>query len=254
MNSPRNKSNLKENSDDRYEEEKQEKEMSIEDDDDEEEDAFDTESQEKDLNVDFDEKDEYVSSMLLTNDTQYMNKLNEKDKDETFDNDDEDEDNEKSESDALKTNFEEKLKLKSPVSQIFQKVTASPLASASTVSSLSSSLTPIENEWDFLPKLFYDEKIISDLINVDCIYSFNQQFDSLNSKDIKHMNAKVNGKLVLTTYRLIFLPLNHESFNWTASTKLLDSDKRFQLFTCSKVPFSICVPLTTIFEQRACRF
>ena len=132
----------------------------------------------------------------------------------------------------------------------------SALQSVQSKSSFSSSSTnyvsnaPLDatnNELEF----FSDEKYIFDLENVNCVFSLSSQLMPENVKEIKNANARVKGRLILTSYRLLFVACDPEKMNKADS--LFDVDKRLLLFNCQKLDFSVVINLASIYEIRACK-
>lgn len=106
-----------------------------------------------------------------------------------------------------------------------------------------------DSDFDLLSRLYYEEKFIFDLKNVSCLYSSSQSHCMApNSKEMKTNNTYLDGRLILTTFRLMFIPYQ-ENIN---ANKLFKPEKRLHLFN-HKLPFTIVVPLTSIFELRACK-
>jgi hypothetical protein len=107
------------------------------------------------------------------------------------------------------------------------------------------------NDLEFMSKSHYDEKYIYDLKNVECIYSLNS-YAASNHKDARFLYSRETGRLILTTYRLIFIPNNADAM--VKEGRVMDLDLNLQLFNCPKLPFSVVIFLTSIFEIRACMF
>lgn len=107
------------------------------------------------------------------------------------------------------------------------------------------------DELGFLSKLYYDEKYIYDLKDVECVCSVTNQPPSTNyreAKEAKNILYKLSGRLILTSYRLVFVPVGNMH---TKSHILFEPDKRLEIFKCDKLPYSVVIPLTYIYEIRA---
>ena len=106
--------------------------------------------------------------------------------------------------------------------------------------------TEEDNDLVYLPKSYFDEKLVFSLKNVNCVYSTTYRNDIPN----------VCGKLLLTNYRLIFLPYEADKQNIDAEiwSKVFVIDKRLQLFNHKKLISAIIIPYAFIYELRACKY
>jgi hypothetical protein len=108
------------------------------------------------------------------------------------------------------------------------------------------------SDFNFISKLYYDEVVIFEVSNVECVYSLDNHVTLATSpREMKHLYGRETGRLILTTYRLLFVADNSEPY--PNKEKLLELDTRLQLFNCSKLPHSVVISLTSIFEFRACK-
>jgi hypothetical protein len=106
--------------------------------------------------------------------------------------------------------------------------------------------TEEDNDLVYLPKSYFDEKLVFSLKNVNCVYSTTHRNDIPN----------VCGKLLLTNYRLIFLPYEADKQNIDSEIwlKMFVIDKRLQLFNHKKFNSAIIIPYAFIYELRACKY
>jgi hypothetical protein len=96
----------------------------------------------------------------------------------------------------------------------------------------------------FLPEHIYEEKVIIELNNITCLYS-----SSKLNVELKTKTESVHGRLILTNYKMVFIP-NQEHIN----QMLFNPDARLSLFKHPKYPYSIFIPLSFIYEIRACKY
>jgi hypothetical protein len=106
--------------------------------------------------------------------------------------------------------------------------------------------TEEDNDLVYLPRSYFDERLVFSLKNVNCVYS------TTNRNDIPN----VCGKLLLTNYRLIFLPYEADKQNIDAEiwSRMFVIDNRLQLFNHKKLISAIIIPYAFIYELRACKY
>lgn len=102
---------------------------------------------------------------------------------------------------------------------------------------------------DLLDKTEFDEKILIDLNNVSCLCDTNNVLHSKENKTTLVTNKFLNGKLILTTYRLLFLPYESENAN-----DLFSVDRNLQLFNTRSSPLSQAIPLSFIHDIKASKY
>ena len=97
-----------------------------------------------------------------------------------------------------------------------------------------------------LPKHVYKEKYLHGLHNVTCVYTSSR----LNTDSLKPDNVYVVGKLLLTNFKLIFMPYQDKG-----EDRLFTVDSRLELFGHAKnSPLEVVIPLSFIYEVRACEY
>lgn len=95
-----------------------------------------------------------------------------------------------------------------------------------------------------------DEKFVAELRNVMCLKSENNFLNSSHiSKDIRNNSVFQDGRLILTNYRLVFVPLSNQPIK---ESSLFIADKRLHLFQ-HKIAHTISIPLACIHEIKACK-
>lgn len=102
-----------------------------------------------------------------------------------------------------------------------------------------------QNEFNFT-RLYENERVIDSLSNIVCLYSSNVMA-SESLKDVSSHAIKVKGKLMLTSFQLVFIPYENQIDSRIAQ---LD-DSILSLFTNRLYPFSFVIPLTFIYEIRS---
>lgn len=102
-------------------------------------------------------------------------------------------------------------------------------------------LEPLEN---------LQEKFVAELRNVMCLKSENNFLNSSHlSKEIRNNSVYHDGRLILTNYRLVFVPLTNQPIK---ESSLFIADKRLHLFH-HKIDHTISIALTSIHEIKACK-
>ena len=96
----------------------------------------------------------------------------------------------------------------------------------------------------FLAEHIYEEKTVCELNNISCWYS-----SSRLNVELRPRTETVHGRLVLTNYKLVFIP-NPEHINQT----LFNLEPRLELFKHPRYPFFVCIPLSFIYDIRACKY
>lgn len=95
------------------------------------------------------------------------------------------------------------------------------------------------SELELLNEQEYNERVIANLNNISCLYSSTNNY-----------NIVLNGKFLLTTYRLLFLP--YESNATSDVKKILKIGNQFELFKSSTSNSNIIlIPLSFIYEINA---
>ena len=107
-----------------------------------------------------------------------------------------------------------------------------------TVNELFSGLT-------LLPKHVFKEKFVFGLHNVTCIYSTAH----LNVNTLRTENVSVHGKLLLTNFKLAFLPYQNKY-----DTKIFTVDPRLELFRNDHSPLDLVIPLSFVYDIKACKY
>lgn len=97
----------------------------------------------------------------------------------------------------------------------------------------------------FLDKLDYDERVLMQIANVGCLCDLSRGMHSSS----KEVTVNLNGRLVLTTYRLQFIPTHTDDA--IDPNRVFSIDRNLLLFACKQSQFSLSIPLTFIFEIRA---
>jgi hypothetical protein len=106
-----------------------------------------------------------------------------------------------------------------------------------------------EPDLQILPRENFDEKFLGDIKNVMCSYSENTCLNnSYPHRELKNTSVNVDGRLVLTSLRLIFVPSANQTYY--DPTKIFYVDKRLKLFN-HKNPNIISIPIVSIHEIRA---
>lgn len=103
-----------------------------------------------------------------------------------------------------------------------------------------------EHQDYFFTRLYDNERIIDSLSNIACFYSSNI-LDSESLKDVSSDSIKIKGKLMLTTFQLIFIPYVNQ-----INSKLANLDDSILSLFVNKVhPFSFVIPLSLIYEIKS---
>ena len=104
-------------------------------------------------------------------------------------------------------------------------------------------------ELDFLEKCDFDEKILIHINNVSCLSETSNFLHSKESKTSMDGLKNLFGKLILTSYRLLFLPYHYDDRIDLGS--LFSSDPNLQLFNNKSSPLAVVIPLSFIYEIKA---
>jgi hypothetical protein len=108
------------------------------------------------------------------------------------------------------------------------------------------------DELDFFQKSEYDEKILIHLNNVSCLCDTNNVLHSKENKTTMDTNKYLNGKLILTSYRLLFLPY-HSDDKINDLNSLFIIDRNLQLFNNKSSMLAFVIPLSFIYDIKASR-
>lgn len=100
--------------------------------------------------------------------------------------------------------------------------------------------------FDYLDKLDFDERSVGQLEGVLCMCDSNRGLQ-YSSKDTRPF--LLPGRLVLTNYRLQFLPYECDNMS-----DLFAVDRTLHLFNTKSSKWAVCIPLTFIYEVRASKF
>lgn len=101
--------------------------------------------------------------------------------------------------------------------------------------------------FDYLDKSDFDERNIGQISDVFCMCDANRGLQY--SKESGARPRLLPGRLVLTNYRLQFLPYECENMNDVFSV-----DPSLQLFNTKSSKWAICIPLTFIYDIRASEY
>jgi len=110
-----------------------------------------------------------------------------------------------------------------------------------------SSISDLFNGLTLLPKHVFKEKPIAGLHNVSCVYSSN----SLNVNTLRTDNVCIPGRLLLTNFRLAFLPYFPCKYD---ASKIFMADRRLELFRNTHSPLDLVIPLSFVHDIKACKF
>lgn len=105
--------------------------------------------------------------------------------------------------------------------------------------------------FELLDKIDFDERIVMQLDNVTCLFDINQGSQLNRETGNTQTSACMVGRLVLTTYRLQFVP--YRTNEKIDPNKFLTMDRNLLLFSNKSSRFAIFIPLTFIFEIKACK-
>ncbi|RNA28581.1 Myotubularin-related 10-B [Brachionus plicatilis] len=178
-------------------------------------------------NSNFDELDEYMTELSLTQETAKNQDI------QSYDSSLLDEDNERA----------------SPVQTFRSEPDPAGKSQFYFPNIPSSSNLPNLADPDLEPVENLDEKLMSEINNVLCLKSENTFLNgSPQSKDIRNKSVYMDGRLILTNYRLVFVPLDDQVIK---ENSLFCVDKRLQLFH-HKILHTISIPLASIHEIKAC--
>jgi hypothetical protein len=110
-----------------------------------------------------------------------------------------------------------------------------------------SSISDLFNGLTMLPKNVFKEKPIAGLHNVSCVYSSN----SLNVNTLRTDNVCIPGRLLLTNFKLAFLPYSPCKYD---ASKIFMADRRLELFRNTHSPLDFVIPLSFVHDIKACKF
>lgn len=97
--------------------------------------------------------------------------------------------------------------------------------------------------FDLLDKLDFDERVIAQLPNVSCLCDLN------TTSSTKDSSVNINGRLVLTNFRLQFMP--YYSDDAIDLSRIFTIERSLLLFNTRSSQLAVFIPLTFIFDIRA---
>ncbi|CAF0789872.1 unnamed protein product [Brachionus calyciflorus] len=113
----------------------------------------------------------------------------------------------------------------------------------------SSTNVPLTKELNLELREIFDEKILHKMDNVSCLFSENSCLNNSHLiKEPRNGSVYLDGKLLLTNFRLIFLPDQNQ--NHTDTSKIFKIDKRLNLFNYTNA-YIVSIPLVSIYEIKA---
>lgn len=108
-----------------------------------------------------------------------------------------------------------------------------------------SSTSDLFNGLTMLPKNIFKEKPIAGLHNVTCVYSTNY----LDLNTLRADCVNVSGRLLLTNFKLAFLPYPVKY----DSNKLFTVEHQLELFRNTHSPLDFVIPLSFVYDIKACK-
>lgn len=124
--------------------------------------------------------------------------------------------------------------------------TADVLAAPTSTYSVRSPAVDETPKFDLLDKLDYDERVIASVSKVSCLCDMNRGVSYASTKE---RNVYVNGRLVLTNFRLQFVPYHPDDA--IDLGRVFTVERNLLLFAAKSSQMAVFIPLTHIFDIRA---